>query len=130
MKKTVWAILAGILLIIVLTTLVDIALHMAGVYPPVGQPINDSLALLATSYRCIIGIAGAMLTVRLAPEKPMKHAMILAGVGTILGFIGLAATWNKGLGPNWYPIALVVLAIPQCWAGARLYQMLSVKECA
>jgi hypothetical protein len=27
------------------------------------------------------------------------------------------------LGPRWYPIALVVLAIPQCWIGGRLYEM-------
>lgn len=130
MKKTVWAITAGIVFIVVVTTAVDIALHMAGIYPPVGQPINDSLALLATSYRLIISIAGAMLTVRLAPEKPMKSAMILGGVGTVLGLVGLVATWNKGLGPHWYPIALVVMAIPQCWIGAWLYQMLSVRKYA
>jgi hypothetical protein len=53
----------------------------------------------------------------------MKHAMILGYVGVILGLIGLAVTWNAGLGPRWYPIALVVLAIPQCWAGGKLYEM-------
>ncbi|MFA6310649.1 MAG: hypothetical protein WCV99_19090 [Sterolibacterium sp.] len=127
MKRTVWAVVAGLVFILVVTTLVDIALHMAGVYPPIGQPISDALALLATAYRVVIGIAGAMLTVRLAPEKPMMHAMILGAVGTVLGLVGLAATWNKGLGPNWYPVALVVLAIPQCWAGGRLYRMLPVK---
>lgn len=128
MKKTVWAIIAGIAFIIAVTTLVDIALHIAGVYPPISQPIDDSLALLATSYRFIIGIAGAMLTAHLAPERPMKHTMILGVIGTVLGFIGLVASWNSGLGPNWYPIALVVLAIPQCWAGARLYQILSARK--
>jgi hypothetical protein len=35
------------------------------------------------------------------------------------------ATWNRGLGPTWYPIALAVLAIPQCSAGGRLYVMRS-----
>jgi hypothetical protein len=128
MKKTVWAVIAGVVFTIVVTTLVDIPLHIAGVYPLEGQPIDDSLALLAISYRVITGIAGTMITVRLAQERPMKHAMILGGVGTIFGLIGLVATWNKGLGPNWYPIALVVLAIPQCWAGARLYQRLSDKK--
>jgi hypothetical protein len=124
-KQSVWAVIAGVIFIIVVTTLVDIALHMTGVYPPMDQPITDALALLATSYRIIISIAGAALTARLAPEKPMKHAMILGGIGTVLGLIGLAATWNKGLGPVWYPIALAVLAIPQCWAGARVYEMFS-----
>jgi linoleoyl-CoA desaturase len=65
---------------------------------------------------------------RLAPDQPMKHAMALGYVGTVLGLVGLAVTWGKGLGPNWYPIALVVLAVPQCWAGGKLYEMLSIKK--
>jgi hypothetical protein len=127
-KRSILAVVVGVVFIIVVTTLVDIALHLTGIYPPMDQPLNDPLALLATGYRIIISIAGAWLTARLAPDKPMKHAMALGYVGTILGLIGLAATWGKGLGPGWYPIALVVLAIPQCWAGGRLYELLSAKK--
>ena len=104
---------AGVLVIIAATTLVDIALHVTGVFPPLGQPINDALALLATSYRVVISVGGAWLTATLAPEKPVKYAMILGYVGVVLGLVGLVATWNLELGPRWYPIALVVLAIPQ-----------------
>ena len=120
-KKSIWAVVAGVLVIIVVTTLVDIVLHLAHVFPPMDQPINDSLALLATSYRIVISVGGAWLTARLAPDKPMKHALILGLVGTVLGLVGVVATWNRGLGPRWYPIALAVLAIPQCWVGGRLY---------
>jgi hypothetical protein len=127
-KKSIWAVVAGMLVIIVVTTLVDIVLHLARVFPPVDQPINDSLALLATSYRIVISVGGAWLTARLAPEKPMKHALILGLVGTVLGLVGVVATWNRGLGPRWYPIALAVLAIPQCWVGGRLYLMRSGKH--
>ena len=123
MRKSIWAVIAGVLVIIVVTTLVDIAMHAFGVFPPMDQPINDALALLATSYRIVITVGGAWLTARLAPDKPMKHAMILGVVGTFLGIVGVVATWNRGLGPRWYPIALAVLAIPQCWAGGRLYVM-------
>jgi hypothetical protein len=122
-KKSAWAVLAGVVVIIVVTTLIDILLHLTGVYPSVGQPLNGPLALLATSYRVAIGVGGAWLTARLAPDKPMKHAMILGVVGVLLGLVGAAATWNRGLGPRWYPIGLVVLAIPPCWAGARIYQL-------
>jgi len=108
--------------------MVDIVLHALRVFPPMNQPINDSLALLATSYRIVISIAGAWLTARLAPEKPMKHAMILGIVGTFLGLVGVVATWNTGLGPRWYPILLAVLAIPQCWVGGRLYEMRAGKH--
>ena len=124
-KKSISAVVAGVLVIIVVTTVVDIVLHATGVFPPMSQPINDALALLATSYRVVITIGGAWLTARLAPEKPMKHAMILGYVGVVLGLVGLVATWNLGLGPRWYPIALVVLAIPQCWSGGRIYELQS-----
>lgn len=126
-RKSIWAVAAGVLFIIVVTTLVDIALHAAGVFPAWDQPIDDKLALLATSYRVVISVIGAWLTARLAPGKPMKHAVILGCVGVVLGLVGLAVTWNAGLGPRWYPIALVGLAIPQCWAGGKLYETQSAK---
>jgi hypothetical protein len=122
MKQSIWAVVAGVLVIIVVTTLVDIVLHLAHVFPAIDQPIDNSLALLATSYRIVISIAGAWLTARLAPEKPMEHALILGVVGVVLGLVGVVATWNAGLGPRWYPIALAVLAIPQCWVGGKIYE--------
>jgi len=125
--KSVWAVIAGVLVIIVVTTLVDLALHAAHVFPPMDQPITDRLALLATAYRIVISIGGAWLTARLAPAKPMKHALVLGVVGTVLGLIGVVATWNLGLGPRWYPIALAVLAIPQCWAGGKIFEMRSTQ---
>jgi len=91
------------------------------------QPINDGLALLVTAYRIVISVAGAWLPARLAPDKPMKHAMILGVVGLVLGLVGIVATWNLALGPRWYPVALAVLAIPQCWAGGKLFEMRSAK---
>ena len=119
--KSLWAVIAGVLVVIVVTTLIDVALHAADVFPPMDQPINDGQSLLATLYRVVVGIAGAWVTARLAPDKPMKHALVLGLVGTILALVGVVATWNLGLGPRWYPIALVVLAVPQSWAGGRLY---------
>jgi len=127
-KRSVWAVGAGLLVIIVVTTLVDIVLHATSVFPPMDQPINDALALLATSYRIVISVVGGWLTARLAPDMPMKHAMTLGYVGVGLGLVGVVATWNLGLGPRWYPISLVVLAIPQCWAGGRIYELQAGKR--
>lgn len=123
--KSLWAVVAGVLVIIIGSTLVDILLHLAGVFPPMGQPIDHGQAMLATAYRVVISVGGAWLTARLAPGRPMPHALVLGCVGVVLGLAGLAATWNLGLGPRWYPIALVVLAIPQCWAGGKIYEVQS-----
>lgn len=124
-RRSIGAVAAGVFVIIAVTTLVDILFHAIGVFPPMDQPIDDRLALLATAYRIVISVGGAWLTARLAPNQPMKHALILGYVGVVLGLVGVIATWNMGLGPRWYPVALAVLAIPQCWAGGRMYLALS-----
>jgi hypothetical protein len=126
-KKSFLAVFVGVIFIIVVTTLVDMALHAVGFYPPSEQPLTDSLAIVATAYRIVISIAGAWVTARLAPQNPLTHALILGVVGTVLGLVGVVATWNLGMGPRWYPIALAVLAIPQCWAGGKLFAMQSNK---
>ena len=103
----------------------DVVLHATHVYLSWTEPITDGLAALATGYRVVISIGGAWLTARLAPRNPMTHALILGGVGVVLGVVGLLTTWNKGLGPHWYPIALVVLTLPQCWVGGKIHEMRS-----
>src|SRR6187397_2122923 len=118
--KSIWAVVAGVIAIIIATTLVDIVFHIAGIFPAPPEPLTDSLALLASSYRLVFGVAGGYLTAKLAPERPLRHAMILGYVGIVLGLVGVIATWNLGLGPRWYPISLVVLAVPQCWLGGWL----------
>ena len=120
--KSIGAFFAGLLATVVLSIGTDLVLHATGIFPPMGQPMNSSLFTLATIYRTIYSIFGAYLTARLAPASPMKHALTLGAVGTVLALIGLLATWNKGpeFGPKWFAVALVILAIPQCWLGGKL----------
>jgi uncharacterized membrane protein YfcA len=82
----------------------------------------DSLFLLAVAYRTIYGIAGGYITARLAPDKPIPHALILGVIGSVLGLIGTLATWNRGpeFGPKWYAITITILAIPTAWIGGKL----------
>jgi len=124
--KSVWAVAAGVLVVIVVTTAVDVLLHAVGIFPQAGQPLDNALALLASSYRLVITVGAGWLTAALAPAKPMKHAMILGAIGTLLGLAGVVATWNLGLGPRWYPVSLAVLAVPECWAGAKIQQRRSI----
>lgn len=119
--RSIGAVAAGLLFVVAVTTLVDVGLHLAGVYAGMDQPLGDAQAMLATAYRVVIGAGGAWLTARLAPQRPMRHALILGGIGTAIALAGVVFTWDKGLGPRWYPVALLVLALPQSWAGARLY---------
>ena len=119
--RSVWALIAGLVSVIIVTTLVDVLLHVVGFYPAWDAPLTDLQSVVATLYRFVISVGGAWLTARLAPANPMKHVLWLGVLGTVLGAIGAVATWDMGLGPHWYSVALAVLAIPQCWLGGKLY---------
>jgi len=84
--------------------------------------MSDALFLLATLYRTLYAIAGSYLTARLAPHRPMKHALASGVVGLVLSTVGAIATWDRGpeFGPHWYPLSLVATAMPCAWAGGRL----------
>jgi uncharacterized BrkB/YihY/UPF0761 family membrane protein len=122
--RSAFAVIAGLVFTVVFTTFVDMLLHAAGVYPPQQQPLSHGLALLATAYRIPISIVGAWLTARMAPKNPMRHALILGAIGTVVGIAGVVVTWNMGLGPRWYPITLAVLALPQCWLGGKIFEQM------
>ena len=115
--RSVGAVMAGVLVNVVAATAIDLVLHATGVYPP-GQPMSNGLFALATAYRLVIAIASGFVTARLAPARPMAHALVLGAVGLVLGLLGTVVMWNAG--PHWYPIALVVTALPCCWLGGRI----------
>jgi hypothetical protein len=122
--KSIGAMLAGMLVGIVLTLGTDIVLHAIGVFPPWGQSMvgfNGPL-LLATVYRTVYGVLASYIIARLAPDRPMEHALVGGFIGLVVSILGAAVTWNKGpaFGPHWYPLALIVLAIPQAWVGGKL----------
>ena len=122
--------LAGFFATFILSIGTDMLLHAAGVFPPWGQPMSNALFVLATAYRSIYTVAGGYITARLAPNKPMGHVWTLGVIGLLAAIAGTAATWNKGpeFGPKWYPVALVVLAIPSVWLGGKLAQRAIVRK--
>jgi len=120
--RSVGAVVAGLLFVIIITTATDALLHATRIFPPWGQPMSDSLFVLAFAYRIVYGIAGGYVTARIAPNKPVNHAVLLGVAGFVLSLAGAAATWNRGpeFGPKWYPLALIVIAIPTAWLGGKL----------
>lgn len=120
--RSVWALLAGFLAVVILSIGTDMGLHAAAIFPPLGQPMSAALFVLATVYRTVYGIGGSYVTARLAPYRPMQHALVGGVIGLVLSTAGAIATWDRGpaFGPHWYPLALVVLAMPSAWAGGRI----------
>lgn len=120
--RSVIALLAGMVAAIAVTLLTDLALHKLRVFPPLGERVPDRLLMLATGYRTAYGIGAAYLTAYLAPYRPIAHAMIGGALGFLASLAGAIATWNAGpaYGPHWYPVALILLALPQAWLGGWL----------
>jgi hypothetical protein len=115
------AVLLGLSVIFVLSLVTDQVLHMLEVYPPWGQPMYDTGDnLLALGYRIVYSVAGCYIAARFAPRNPMHHALALGIVGVVLSLVGLMAAIKMDLGPIWYPIALVLTALPCAWLGGVL----------
>ncbi len=121
--RSLGAVLAGSVAVVLLTSGTDLVLHATGVFPPWGQPmINaDAVLLLATAYRVVYGVAGGYITARLSPDRPMQHALVGGAIGLVVCIVGAVLTWNGGpaFGPHWYPLALIVTAMPCAWLGGK-----------
>ena len=118
--RRISAVLAGLVVIFVLSTAVDVVLHAVDFYRPWGEPMTDLHALVATAYRIIFSITGCYVAARLAPDHPVRHSLALGVLGVFISLAGALATWNGGLGPAWYALGLVALSLPCAWIGGRL----------
>jgi hypothetical protein len=120
--RSIWAVFAGFLVVVILSIGADEALRAAGMLAPLGRPTSDAIFLPITIYRTIFGVLGSYVTARLAPDRPMGHALIGGAIGLVLSIAGVVVSWNAGpeFGPRWYPIALAVLALPGAWLGGKL----------
>jgi uncharacterized membrane protein len=117
--KSILAVVAGFLTVVILSVVTDAILEQAGVFPPPSEGLFITwMLVLALVYRCIYTIAGGYVTAKLAPQNPMKHVYILGGIGTVAAIAGVIVGWN--LSQHWYPISLVITAIPCCWLGGKL----------
>ena len=120
--RSILAVLAGMVSGIAVTLITDVLLRKAGVLPPLGERVPDRVLAWVTAYRVFYGIAASYLTAYLAPYRPIAHAMIGGAFGFAASLAGAIATWNAGpaYGPHWYPLMLMIFALPQSWLGGWL----------
>jgi hypothetical protein len=120
--RSVGAVALGFFVVAALSLGTDQVLHVLHVYPPWTVPMYDPmLNLLALAYRCVYTVLGGYLTARFAPKAPMRHVWITAAIGTFFGLMGVVAGLTHDLGPIWYPILIVVTAVPCLWFGGSLF---------
>jgi hypothetical protein len=116
MGRSIIAILAGIILAMVTITVVQMLGHQ--IYEsPAGLDLNDKAAIAAYMEKMPIGamlmvllaymagaFLGGLLAARLAPRKPILHAMIIGGVLLIAGIANFIMLPH----PVWFFIVSVI----------------------
>ena len=117
--KSIAAVLAGFIIVVILSVGTDFVLESLHIFPPQSEPLSYTSPMLMYAL-------GGYVTARLAPDRPGLHAVILGIVGIVAGTIGMSVAWD--LSPHhWYPIALVVTALPCTWLGGRLKTIQKMK---
>jgi len=119
--KSIGAVLAGLIFIGITHTAIDAILEAAGVLPKGNLNVGAALILFVILYRTIFSLGGCYLTAKLAPQNPMKHSLILGGIGMLLSAVGAIVTANMNIGPAWYAWSLAVIALPIAWLAGKLY---------
>lgn len=120
MMRSVWAILAGFILIGVLGFGTDAIVRAMSpwAFNARGAPTNLWILIVSMLYSAVYGVVGCYVAARLAPSNPMKHAMILGLIGLLTGGYVNYLFWGQV--PSWYPIINVLLILPLAWLGGRL----------
>jgi hypothetical protein len=120
--RSVGAVVGGFLVTALLSVGTDAVVHATGVFPPAGEPMADGLFVWALAYRLLFTVLGGWVTATVAPSRPIAHVVVLGAIGVLAATAGTVATWNAGpaFGPKWYPLLLVVTALPCVWAGGIL----------
>lgn len=121
--RSVGAVLAGFIFIGLTHTGVDAILEKIGVLPKGNLHVGPGLILMVIGYRAVLSLIGCYITARLAPNSPMKHALVLGIVGLLLSTVGAIVTANMNLGPSWYAWTLVAISLPIAWLGGKLYEL-------
>jgi len=120
--KSIGAVLAGIILVVILSYGTDAILRAMGIMAT-ALPMYGSVPLILAviTYRSIYNVLGSYVIAQLAPNHPMTHVLIVGTLGLIGGLSGTFATINMHVGPAWYGFAVAFLSIPTAWLGGKLF---------
>ncbi|CAN5899046.1 hypothetical protein BH23GEM7_BH23GEM7_17800 [soil metagenome] len=123
MLRSIVAIVAGFIFIGALSVGADAVLHalLPTVFDAAGRVESVPVLLLIITYVGVFAITGCYLTARLAPSRPMLHALILGALGLVFNIAGTVAMWNTA--PAWYHIVALLLVMPYAWMGGRLREI-------
>ena len=67
--KSLGAVVAGLLIIFVLSLATDVVMHATGIFPPWFQPMAGPLWVFALAYRSVYAVLGSYITARLSAKQ-------------------------------------------------------------
>lgn len=120
--KSVGAVIAGFIVVAVLSVVTDFVLEILAVFPDSTHPELYTQWMLGVAffYRSIFTIVGGYLTARLAPHNPLHHVYALMALGLCGGVAGAIGGWSYG--NHWYPVALAITGPLLVWIGGELHK--------
>jgi hypothetical protein len=121
--RSAGALLLGFVVVVILSLAADELARMLGLLPSLDQPAPEGGGLLLPfAYRSVIVVLGGYVVARFAPYAPMGHALISGVLGLVLTIGAAIAQWDRG--SHWYPIAIVLTAVPYSWLGGLIHRKL------
>jgi hypothetical protein len=124
MLRSIAAVLFGFVLIGALSVGADVVLRQAmpTAFDAAGRVDSVPVLLLMMGYVGLFAVTGCYLTARLAPRRPMLHALVLGALGlAFTAYNTLAVFWDTA--PAWYHVASLALVMPYAWLGGRLREI-------
>lgn len=119
--KSVGVILLAFVVNALLSVVTDFLLEAIGILPDPGKGLFETWAIvLVLSYRALYTILAGYLIGRLAPAKPMRHALLLGIIGTIITVLAASSPSFAAKAPVWFGYALAVTTIPCLCLGVKI----------
>jgi hypothetical protein len=111
----IWAVLAGLILIVIISIATDLLLTKTGSMKQPFDLNSVGFIIFVIFYRSLFGTIGSYLTAKLSLNRPLFLSIIGGLIGFVIATIGAIAMWDKP--PHWYPIALIITTLPCAWLG-------------
>ena len=119
MIRSIVAVVVGFFVIAALSVGTDLALRSAMPGRFATERMDDpALLVLTLAYVFVFAVFGCWLTARLAPDRPLMHALVLGVLGLVLNVVGTAQRWDNA--PAWYHVIALLMVMPAAWLGGVL----------
>lgn len=119
--KSIGVIVLGFMVSALLSILTDYLLESIGVLSSPNEGLFITwMIVVVLFYRGVYTAVSGYIVARLAPSRPMLHAMILGIIGVAIVLIAIQNPEFKTKAPLWFGYALAAITLPCMWLGVKI----------